>query len=194
MPLLNTAQSATLRAFIQADPVYSLLPVTANSAETIANDMALNASPDFFVWRTTTPVSDIQDAVIWANFTPANPTAAVDLLTGQNVLNWILACQGKQFNLQLLLSTTSFSSQGVATGRANIRSGLQDCLSSIPSGSAGATRSGGWNAVQLVIQRKANKLEKLFSTGTGSSASPASMAVDGRLSWQETLSIMTGEQ
>lgn len=143
----------------------------------------LNAVTTFVVWRTSTPVSDIQDAITWANFTPNNPAAGA----GQDFANWALACQGKQFNLQNLLSA---SGGGVSTAKANIRAGLQDALTAIPSGTNGANKSGGWPAVQLVIQRFATNAEKVLATGTGTSASPGDLGFDGTIQFSEINAIV----
>ena len=183
--LLTTAQANTLKAFILADATLNQIPHTTDGAYAIADALKVDASPDFFVWKTTTSISDIQDAVTWANFTPANPSAGA----GQDFANWALACQGKQFNLQLLLGGSGFGG-AISTGKANIRAGLQDCTSSIPSDVNGAIKSGGWANIKAVIQRKANILEKIFATGTGTTANPASLVVEGSLTYAEVLSIM----
>ena len=140
----------------------------------IAIDL-LNAPSSFIVWRTFTLSSDIQNAISWTNLTPVNPTGTSTIVDS----NFLLACQGKQFNLQLLLQGNGFST--VATGKANIRAGFQDCLTAIPSGTAGALKSGGWPAVQLAMQRPATVAEKSMATGVGTSVSP------GILTWEGTL-------
>lgn len=125
------------------------------------------------VWSTTTPLSDISNAVTWANLTPNDAP--------DGTLAWqcrSLACQGKQFNLQLI-----FGAQGqVSTGRANVRSGLQDALTNIPSGVAGATMAAGWAAVRSAMQRFANRGEAVFSTGTGTAGSPGDLVYEGGIS------------
>jgi hypothetical protein len=171
--MLTPAQQAALKAFIEADPVFSLYPHNYDGAYDLAVALQALAEPAFQVWKTDAMVSDIYDAITWANFTPANPSAG----SGSDVTNWLLACQGKQFNLQTLLS----GRDTLNAAKPNIRSGLQDATTSIPSGVAGATKAGGWTNIQLVIQRPANILEKLFATGTGSQASPATMAIEGSI-------------
>ena len=163
------------------------MPHNEDSAAFIAKSFEMLEVPAFQVWRTLTPSSDIFDAITWANFTPANPAAATDSLEAANIHNWLLACQGKQFNLQILLS--GFTGQ-ISTGKANIRSGLQDALTNVPSGAAGANKAGGWVNVQAVIQRNCNRLEKLFSTGIGTTASPATLVIEGKLSVLDVITIM----
>src|SRR5512139_87799 len=44
-------------------------------------------------------------------------------------------------------------------------------------------------AILAAQKRSATRLEKLFSTGTGSDASPATMAVEGQVSYQEFVGL-----
>ena len=185
--ILTTQQKSTLQAVILADNAFNTLPHNEDSAGFIAKSFEVLETPSFQVWKTTTTASDIFDAVSWSNFTPSNPAVAVDALSAANVHNWLLACQGKQFNLQILLGSNNGL---VSTGKANIRSGLQDALTNVPSGTDGATKTGGWSNVQLVIQRNCNRLEKLFSTGTGTTASPASLVIEGKLSILDVMTVM----
>lgn len=61
---------------------------------------------------------------------------------------------------------------------ANVRQAVNDAF----SGAGGALSRA---AIRLAGQRNANVLEKLFSSGTGDSANPATMTVEGALSYQE---------
>lgn len=180
MPTLTQTQNDTLKTFILGDSRFDTSIPGIDPAYAIADLLATFDAVPFQVWRTQTNVNDIYDNVVWANFTPANPTIG-DL----DYTNRALACQGKQFNLQTLLYHES-----VNTSKTGIRAGLQDALTQIPSGAAGATKSGGWTNVLLVIQRPANILEKLFAVGTGTAALPATMEVEGRLNYQQVLTAM----
>jgi len=59
-----------------------------------------------------------------------------------------------------------------------VRSGITDIF----SGVGGATTRA---QLLAVVKRNATRAEKLFATGTGSDASPATMAVEGRLAYQD---------
>ena len=61
---------------------------------------------------------------------------------------------------------------------ANVRQGIQDIF----SGPGCATSRA--NLV-VIAKRLATRAEKLFATGTGSSASPGTMAFEGQLSYQD---------
>jgi hypothetical protein len=182
MAALTRAQILVLRALVTGDP-------TINGQIGVADQPILdyfNANTTFQVWRTTTPVSEIQDAIIWANFTPSNPGAGA----GQDFANWALACQGKQFNLQNLLQAGSVFGGGVSTNRANIRAGLQDACTQIPSGTNGNLKSGGWTAIQLIIQRPATKAEQALATGTGTAVAPGDLGWDGQITGNDLYFIL----
>lgn len=141
-----------------------------------------NSPSTFIVWRSTTPVSDIANSINWANLTPENPVTGA----GQDAVNWLSACQGKVLNLQTLLG----GGVSVATGKANIRAGLQDATSNIPSGIGGATKGGGWANIMASIQRPATNAEKALATGTGTALSPGNLTFEGRIQVNEVITIM----
>lgn len=168
--MLTPTQVSTLTAALLADA--NALPVlNSSNADTLLN--YCNAITTFQVWNTATLVSNISDAITWANFTPGNPASGA----GQDFLNWCAQCAIKRDNLWVLL--TSNSNGFVNTGKHNIQAGLQDALTGIPSGVSGANRAGGWPAVQLVIQRPATYLEKVLATGVGTAVSPGDLSFEG---------------
>jgi hypothetical protein len=184
---LTPAQQATLKAFVEADPVFSLLSPSNGSALQIANALNAPTNPAFILWRSNVPLSEINNAIVWANMTPAQaiPTTGSDAQ-----LLWIaksMACQGKQFNLQTLLYTYA---DGVNATLQNIRNAFQDCLTNIPSTGAGGITGAGWPAVQTVMQRTANGIEKLLSTGTGTVGSPAVATLEGEINYVDVVLAM----
>lgn len=184
---LTTAQQATVKSDILASPDLNSQPHTPDGAFAIAFAYALVVSPDFFVYRTAIPSGDIHAQITWANLTPAD---AVPTDTQLNVETWqarSLACQGKQFNLQMLLQALTLDAT-----RSNVRSGLQDALTNIPAGAGGAPVSAGWvNVRDNVLARKANRLEKLLATGSGATAATAAtMGFEGTVSYQDIVNLM----
>ena len=174
--MLTGAQHDTLTAYITATlPNASTLATTTNGIHTILAHV--NSPTTFIVWRSFTPATDIVNAINWPNLTPANPIAG----SGQDAGNWLLACQGKQFNLQILLSlgTGIGAGQGIDSTKANIRAGFQDALTNIPSGVNGALKSGGWPAVNAAMQRVATHGEVAFATGSGTTSSPGLLGYEG---------------
>ena len=170
MPL-TTAQIAILKAAITAeiDPTFVAL---RQAGATGAMTEWYNAPSTYVVWRSTTPAADIFDAIVWANLTPAD--------TPDGTAQWqnrSLACQGKQFNIQTLLA----GRETIGSGKPNVRSGLQDALTNVPAGAAGANIAAGWAAVRVAMQRAATRAEKLYATGLGTAATPGVLGFEGGL-------------
>ncbi len=131
---LTQQQLTTLKAAILADPVLSAQPMTSGGAFAIAEALNLPASPTVTLWRTDAPTTGIIDAILWDRYTPNDAADGTTLW-----LNRILASQTKQMNLQLML-------QGRATldcSKANIRAGLRDATTAVPTGANGAANNPG---------------------------------------------------
>ncbi|MES2323279.1 MAG: hypothetical protein V4633_13525 [Pseudomonadota bacterium] len=176
--MMNNAQLLLIKAEIVADPVLNARPNTSDGADAIATALNLAASPDFFVWQTSMPTQSLFDAIVWANLTPSGAPDGTATWT-----NLALACQGKQFNIQTMLT----GRESINPSKVNIRTGLQDALTQVPSGAAGASRSAGWTTVQIAMQRKATRAEKVLATGTGTAVSPALLGFEGQVSYQDVL-------
>lgn len=176
--MLTSQQLAALKADILANPDLSSQPAGPDGAGAIADLYNADAAPDFIVWRTVTPIADVENAISWANLTPADVPDTTALYT-----NRALACQARQFNLQMLIQGKS----SIATGRPNIRSGLQDALTDLPSGAGGVVRPGGWVALKAAISRKATRAEKLLiaAGGAGTAGNPGVLGFEGRLTYQD---------
>jgi hypothetical protein len=119
------------------------------------------------VWDNAAQVSAVRGAIIWNRFTPAD---AVPTDTALNVAIWqarSLSCQGKQFNLQLML-TGGRPEEGLPAHLQGFRDGVKDACASIPSSTGGANQNGGWTTagtpVQAALQRFGTRLEVLFGT------------------------------
>lgn len=167
---MTPAQNAAIKADIAANSDLNVFPNTSDGNFEIARLYNLAAAPDFYVWRTNVPTAEVFDMVQWAKLTPADAP--------DGTLAWqcrSLACQGKQFNLQTILT----GRDKIDASKANIRSGFQDALTNVPSGAGGAGQPAGWGALQTALSRKATRLEKLLSTGNGTQASPGTMGFEG---------------
>lgn len=173
--MLSDSQIATLRAAVLAEP-------TLDTARATGDDYAIAAwcnsaaSPAYKVWHTSTPTSTIYDAITWGNLTPLDAADGTALFT-----NRALAAQAKQLNLQILLQ----GRETLATGKPSIRTGLQDALTNLPTGSGGALISAGWTAVKTAIQRDATNAEKILTSGAGTSASPSTLVFEGKVTSDE---------
>lgn len=172
---MTPSQVLTLLAAINAE-------TNLDDAKTHHDQYGVYAMMEYFnsvdtsiAWNTATPTNNIMDKVVWANMTPTDTADGTQIW-----MNRSLACQGKQFNLQTLLQGRQF----VDASKANIRAGLQDALTNLPSGVAGVLTGGGWVNVNLALQRPMTKGERVFATGTGTTQSPAVMTFEGTVSYQ----------
>lgn len=156
-PALTTAQLLTLKAAIDADPMLSVLPNNSDSAFTIAAAFNSPANPVFIVWKTRVSLDEIQqNGFDWTQ---------VDNLTDPKARTWEW-----MFNNQ---------ERTVNPSKLNVRAGINE----VWQGTAGKLNVRA--QVYVHCKRSASRAEKLFSTGTGSDADPATMASSGDLSYQE---------
>ena len=173
MPLTSD-QLIALKADILANNDLSSQPNNGDGNFEISRLYGLPASPDFYAYRRNIPSTEIFDKIDFAKLTPADSPDGT-----QTWANRSLCCQGKQFNLQLILDRSIIDATKTQT-----RSSLQDALTNIPSGANGATLSA-WVPVRDSLYEKASRGEKLFATGVGSTASPATRVVYGTISAQD---------
>lgn len=102
--MLTTQQFQALKADILADPVLAAKPNNSDGAFDIAVDYNLPASPQFVVWRTNVPASEIMsNGFVWT---------AVDALTVGKARIWDWMTRYGSIN----------------PSKANVRQGLSDCF------------------------------------------------------------------
>lgn len=150
---LTTAQLATLKADILANPTLSSQPMNSDGHFFIAQYYNVTASPDFWVWRTNVPTKDCKTAMVWTEY--------------------IGRSAGEREAWQFMLSNGIINAADV-----NVRQGIQDIFSG-PSGLQSRTN------LTNIARRLATRAETLLATGTGSTASPATMGFEGNLSFQD---------
>ena len=160
--MLTTEQQSTLKAFVEADPALSLIPHSYDGAFAIADALQVEASPAFIVWRTSVAQDEImQNGFDWVQ---------VDNLTvgKARIWEWLFDNQSATFN----------------PSKVNVRAGIDEAW----KGTAAmlAVRA----AIYVHCKRSANKLEKLFATGTGTDASPATMTIEGSIGYNEVYTAM----
>lgn len=150
--MLTTAQLTTLKTYINQDPTWAALPLTQTSAALIAAALNAPAEPAFIVWRTAVPLDEIMRNGM-------DWTRVDNLSVGKSrIWDWMTR-----------LGTINAS-------QANIRAGID----AVWVGTAAdlAVRA----AVYGHCKRSATVAEKVFATGTGSDAVPATMTFEGVLS------------
>ena len=152
---LTTPQLATLKAAFIADATLNAQPNNSDGAFAIAAAMNLSASPAFTVWKTNVSIRDVGDKI--------NGTELAGL---------------SNLNTTRLQMVVMLSDGGINASLIDRRQFFDDIFSG-----AGGTNT---RANLLALwKRLATRAEKLFATGTGSDASPATMTFEGTLSYQD---------
>lgn len=207
VPDLTTPQKQAIKADIAANvntvlingiaTQIKLVPVSPDNAQQVANWYNLQASPSFFGNYATVPVVTIKKAIAWKKLTSA---AAIPAITGVNGTDQVAmlhyqnlqeSCQALVLNIQTLLG---LSSDGVFDATdTQLRQGLQDATSAVPSKSDGTTQDAGWTAAQQVICRLVTNAEKLLATPSpgngGSNTTAATCTAEGALTGSDVMAI-----
>lgn len=153
--MLTVEQKATLKTFIEADPVFSVMPRDRDSVAEIMRLMDLPASPEFVVWRTSITQDEIiERGIDW--------TQVDNLTVGQGrIWEWLFDNDDKDIN----------------PSKSGTRAAISECWKGTAQKVAVATTILGY------FKRPATILEKLLATGTGTTAVPATMSIEGSLSY-----------
>lgn len=149
--MLTNEQLATLKVDILADATLTEWAAAGNMLSEIAAIYNQTAEPAFVVWRTSVGPEDWDDAIMGTS----GAATQLDGLTAskRDSLFW---ATGKMLNPSV----------------PSVRAALEDFCGSQKTLKA---------AVLAVQKRNATRAEKLFATGTGSTASPATMTFEGAL-------------
>lgn len=163
--MLTTQQLQTLKTDIANDATLNAFPNTPDGAFEIAAAYSLPASPDFWVWRTHIPQAEIVGTTT----------------TDGTTWSWsayIARSQGERDGWREMFADGGFINGALA----NVRQGLADIFS-------GASNNAPQQRTHLltVARRKSNRVEKLYAVGTGSTGSPATMVIEGTITYQDVL-------
>lgn len=161
LPPLTTAQQLTFKNDVNNDASFNNLPHNTDGAFAISAAYNVLVSPDFWAYRKTpVPLWEVGNGIDFNEM--ANLTTA------------------DSTRLQNIFIT---SNQGIDGSIQNRR----DAFNNIFSGTGGAnTRA----ALDPVWRRKVTRVEKLYTTGTGSTGSPAQMATQGPITTNEVMAAM----
>lgn len=144
---LSLTQRQTLKTFILAN-------YPSQNDQEIANSLNVQASPDFWVWRTSVTKGEFVQS------------ASVDGTTFTWVGNgFITRSAGEQAAWRELFNHVDSCNPSLA----NVRQAFTDIFSG--TGNAAANRT----HLATVARRRATVAEKTLATGTGSTASPATL-------------------
>ena len=153
---LTPEQKATVKADILANP--TLAQLYADSVYTeIAGYYNALANPSWTVWKPNVSQDEImQNGFDW--------TRVDNLSVGKaRIWEWLFNNATRSFN----------------PSKANVRAGIDGTW--VGTAADLAVRA----AVYVHCKRLATRIEKLLSSGTGSDAVPATMAVEGEIFWQD---------
>jgi hypothetical protein len=138
-------------------------PLVAAQNESGAYDLwNVTANPAFTVWRSLVSLKELGDNIVATDI--ANMTAV---------------------NVSRLDSMFMICPSGVNASMADRRAAFADIF----SGAAGAATLA---KLTPLWKRLANRTEKFFATGTGSDASPATLVVEGMMTFNEFLDVVHG--
>lgn len=152
--MMNTQQKQTLKAFILADPVLSTFPMNSDGSYAIADLLNKPAEPAFIVWKTDVSIDEIMRNGM--------DWARVDNLSVGKARIWDWLGRLGVIN----------------AAKTNVRAGIDAAW--VGTAADLAVRA----AIYTHCKRPATVLEKLFATGAGSDASPATMVIEGAISYQ----------
>lgn len=157
---LTTEQKATLKAYIESVPELMAQPHNGDGAYFVAQALQQEATPAFIVWKTSVDMDEIMRNGM--------DWARVDNLTVGKARIWDWIGRLGSFN----------------ASKVNIRAGIDAAW--IGTAADLAVRA----MIYTHCKRKANILEKLMATGTGTDADPATMTVEGALNYSEVQDLM----
>jgi hypothetical protein len=154
---LSLSQLQSLKTTINGDPALAGQPLTSDGAFAIAAALNVDASPAFWVYRRAIPSAEIGKKVNYV---------AVAAMTTANL---------QRVSDFLRLNISEFD------GRDDVKTFLSDTFSGALGGQGQATR----DALDLMLRRLATRFERIYATGTGSTAAPGTLVLEGPLSYQD---------
>ena len=153
--MLTQEQLAVLKADILADPVLAQWAATGYMAEDIARTYGETVVPDWIVWRTSVDVDEVMRNGM--------DWTQVDNLTVGKARIWDWMTRLGNFD----------------ASKPNIRAGIDAAW--VGTAAMLAVRAVVYTHCKLTDTRS----QKLFSTGTGSTVSPATMGYEADLTYQD---------
>lgn len=160
--MLTTQQAATLKADILADPAFASVPHNNDGGLAIAAAYNQAATPAFIVWKTSVSQDEIM----------------------QNGFDWVQVDNLSVGKARIWEWLFENSERVINPSKPNVRAGIAECW----KGTAAML------AVQAVVlghcKRSATRAEKLFASGAGTDATPATMTFAGLITSDDIQSAM----
>jgi len=165
MSTLTAGQQATLKTYIEANPVWMGYAHNSDGAYQIAID--LQADSSFVVWRTNVPETD---------YTNEESSEAT---------NWSWVVYMDSSVSERAGYDRMFLNGFVNPSKVNIRSGFMDIFSSGQPPVVAQLAH-----MMATSKRLTNLLEELFATGTGTTLNPGIMVIEGSINYREIVEAM----
>lgn len=163
---LTPEQKAALLADIQANTDTNTLHTDGN-LQGLADIYNTNAVPDFIVWKSSLSRHDI--------LTQTSPTGtSFQWAAGA----YITRSQGERDAFREMFNDTGTVNPSQST--------MQAAFADIFSGTGGA---GNRAHILSMSKRKATRIEKVFATGTGTDAVPATMTIEGPVDYRTFINL-----
>lgn len=156
MPLTN-AQKALLRDHINVSSDLNIFPNSNDGNIEVKNLLNLQASPDFYVWRTEVSRTEVYNS------------------TSPEATTWNWTTYKNQGATEQNAWTQMFMGDRADFSKPNLRAGI----AAIFAGSAQANAQR--DHCLAMGKRLAKRGEKVLASGTGSLATPATMTFEGNL-------------
>lgn len=161
---MTPEQLLTVKSYIQADPV--LAPMSSGTTTDyngLVTAMGQEASPAFWVSKTALSRHDI--------LTATGPDGTT-FTWGGSTGGYINRSQGERDAFREMFNSTG----SVNPALPNIQAAFADIFSGAGAGAV-ANRA----HIAAMSRRKANRTERIFATGVGSTASPGLLVVEGNI-------------
>ncbi len=155
--LLTDAQKAVVHADMMSHPELAAMAAAGDDVG-LANYYNSLVVPDFIVWKTTVYQDEITQSSTF-------DWTRVDNLTVGKARIWDMMFRNQ--------------SQSINPGNSNVRAGIDAAW--VGTAADLAVRA----SVYAMCKRSATQLEKLLATGTGTTASPATLTAEGVIDYAE---------
>ncbi len=166
---MTDSQLAVLLADMNATGLFNSLVRDSTGAAVVESYYNQLFVPDYWVWKTSLTKEDI------------TAKTSVDN-TNWSWTAYISRSQGERDAFKEIFVSAGDNVATVNASLVNVRSGFSDIFSGV-SGAAQRTH------LLAIARRLANKFERLFSVGLGTSASPSTMVIEGNLSVSDVLRV-----
>jgi len=157
---MTPEQLATLKTYILANQDTATMYNEGNLGG-LADALNSDASPAYWVYRRNIHAGELGKTVNYV---------AVSAMTAANL--------GRVADF-LRMNEESFN------GRDDVKSFLLDTFAGALGGQGAATR----DALDLMLRRQASRFEGVFAVGTGSTAAPGTMALEGPISYMALIGL-----